>query len=205
MLVSHSLPRIHPPHLLLPTWLILRHLHRFQVVFADVLNAVAVNAPSVAATATRKKCSPTSTSRGPRTNNALSWPRRTTMTQAAAPSTRPTIKRRRVHPSSSTAATLAPHCAATASHVHFSNCARTRTYQSTDAPTVFVTYDSGADGHYLSQHDRRAALPILHPSNKRVGVANRSVSKATSRACPSPGFQNALPPPTRSTISPPRS
>ena len=70
---------------------------------------------------------------------------------------------------------------ATANHVQFSDRAHIRTYQTSDVPTVFVTYDSGADGHYLSEHDRRAArLPILRPSNKRVGVANGSVSKATN-------------------------
>jgi hypothetical protein len=42
-----------------------------------------------------------------------------------------------------------------------------------------ITYDSGADGHYISEHDRiKAGLPILRRSNKRVGVANGGVSKA---------------------------
>ena len=42
-----------------------------------------------------------------------------------------------------------------------------------------VTYDSGADGHYISERDRaRAGLPILRRSNKRVGVANGNTSKA---------------------------
>ena len=40
-----------------------------------------------------------------------------------------------------------------------------------------VTYDSGADGHYISESDRRkAGLPILHKSCKCVGVANGQVS-----------------------------
>eukprot|EP00804_Cyclotella_cryptica_P026024 CCRYP_018185-RA/>CCRYP_018185-RA protein AED:0.33 eAED:0.35 QI:0/0/0/1/0/0/2/0/281 len=40
-----------------------------------------------------------------------------------------------------------------------------------------VTYDSGADGHYLSEADRHTAgLPILKPSTKQVGVANGSTS-----------------------------
>eukprot|EP00804_Cyclotella_cryptica_P013008 CCRYP_002333-RA/>CCRYP_002333-RA protein AED:0.42 eAED:0.42 QI:0/-1/0/1/-1/1/1/0/258 len=40
-----------------------------------------------------------------------------------------------------------------------------------------ITYDSGADGHYLSEADRHTAkLPILRPSTKRVGVANGSTS-----------------------------
>ena len=42
-----------------------------------------------------------------------------------------------------------------------------------------VTYNSGADGHYLSKVDRKHInLPILKKSNKRVGVANGGTSKA---------------------------
>ena len=42
-----------------------------------------------------------------------------------------------------------------------------------------VTYDSGADGHYLSEADRKTIrLPILRPSTKRVGVANGGSSQA---------------------------
>jgi hypothetical protein len=42
-----------------------------------------------------------------------------------------------------------------------------------------VTYDSGADGHYISKRDRKkAGLPILRPSTKRVGVANGGTSTA---------------------------
>ena len=41
-----------------------------------------------------------------------------------------------------------------------------------------ITYNSGADGHYISKKDREdARLPILHPSTKRVMVANREKSK----------------------------
>ena len=35
-----------------------------------------------------------------------------------------------------------------------------------------ITYDFGADGHYISKKDREARLPILRPSTKRVIVAN---------------------------------
>ena len=46
-----------------------------------------------------------------------------------------------------------------------------------DIPSV--TYDSGADGHYLNEADRRAAkLPILRPSSKQVAVANGQISNA---------------------------
>ena len=40
-----------------------------------------------------------------------------------------------------------------------------------------VTYDSGADGHYFSEADRKSAgLPILRRSTKHVGVANGGTS-----------------------------
>jgi hypothetical protein len=42
-----------------------------------------------------------------------------------------------------------------------------------------VTYDSGANGHYISKKDqRKAGLPILRPSTQKVGVANGGTSKA---------------------------
>ena len=42
-----------------------------------------------------------------------------------------------------------------------------------EAVAAMITYDSGADGHYISEKDRKAVgLPALRPSNKRVGVAN---------------------------------
>jgi hypothetical protein len=42
-----------------------------------------------------------------------------------------------------------------------------------------VTYDSGSDGLYLSEKDRRkAGLPILRPSTQTVGVTNGGTSKA---------------------------
>ncbi|KAL7502426.1 hypothetical protein ACHAXN_000718 [Cyclotella atomus] len=42
-----------------------------------------------------------------------------------------------------------------------------------------ITYDSEADGNYVSEHDRAAAgLPILRESTKRVGTANGGVSQA---------------------------
>jgi hypothetical protein len=44
---------------------------------------------------------------------------------------------------------------------------------------VLVTYDSGADGHYISEKDRRkAGLPILRTSKRTVGVANGGTSTA---------------------------
>eukprot|EP00804_Cyclotella_cryptica_P024517 CCRYP_014627-RA/>CCRYP_014627-RA protein AED:0.41 eAED:0.41 QI:0/-1/0/1/-1/1/1/0/236 len=41
-----------------------------------------------------------------------------------------------------------------------------------------VTFDSDADGHYLSETNRlTTVLPILRPSSKQVGVANGGTSK----------------------------
>jgi hypothetical protein len=42
-----------------------------------------------------------------------------------------------------------------------------------------LTYDSGANGHYISKHDQcKAGLPILRPSTWRVRVANGGTSNA---------------------------
>ncbi len=42
-----------------------------------------------------------------------------------------------------------------------------------------LTYDSGTNGHYISKHnERKAGLPILRPSTRRVGVVNGGTSKA---------------------------
>ena len=44
--------------------------------------------------------------------------------------------------------------------------------------TVMITYDSGADGHYISEDDRKTiGLPILRISAKKVGVANGNTCK----------------------------
>ncbi len=44
---------------------------------------------------------------------------------------------------------------------------------------IMITYDSGADGHYISKKNRRkAGLPIIRKSTRRVGVANGGVSQA---------------------------
>eukprot|EP00804_Cyclotella_cryptica_P013348 CCRYP_005123-RA/>CCRYP_005123-RA protein AED:0.24 eAED:0.24 QI:0/0/0/1/1/1/2/0/905 len=62
--------------------------------------------------------------------------------------------------------------------VHFSTTRSVRLFHSHDKPTL-ITYDSGADGHYLSEKDRiSAGLPILRNSSKRVGVANGGSSQA---------------------------
>jgi hypothetical protein len=65
-----------------------------------------------------------------------------------------------------------------ASHVHFQgDLSHTRFFSSQDVPSI--TYDSGADGHYLNESDRKAArLPILRSSSKQVAVANGQISNA---------------------------
>jgi len=47
------------------------------------------------------------------------------------------------------------------------------------ANTVQLTYNSRADGHYVSKNDRKeACMPILRSSNKKVEVANGGTCKA---------------------------
>jgi len=61
-------------------------------------------------------------------------------------------------------------------HVHFSSHTSICHYNP-NADVPMITYDSGADGHYLCEADRIAAhLPILCPSSQRVGIANGSTS-----------------------------
>ncbi len=44
-----------------------------------------------------------------------------------------------------------------------------------------LTYDSGADGNYMGEHDRKqAGLPILRKSTKQVGAANGEVSSGNN-------------------------
>jgi hypothetical protein len=48
-----------------------------------------------------------------------------------------------------------------------------------DPNVVMITYDSGADGTYISERDRvKARLPILRQSSKKVRVANGEIVKA---------------------------
>ena len=57
-------------------------------------------------------------------------------------------------------------------HLHFRSKPTIATYQQHDKTTI-LTYDSGADGHYLSEKDRKKlGLPILRISDKKVVVDN---------------------------------
>jgi hypothetical protein len=63
-------------------------------------------------------------------------------------------------------------------HVSFATHNIVHQYSSNEQP-IMVTYDSGADGHYISEKDRRkAGLPILCTFTRKVGVANGGTSKA---------------------------
>ena len=61
-------------------------------------------------------------------------------------------------------------------HVRFDTRVQVRTYGH-ESQALVVTYDSGADGHYISKADhQQARLPILRKSHKQVGVANGGTS-----------------------------
>ncbi len=63
-------------------------------------------------------------------------------------------------------------------HVSFATHTRVHQYSSDEQP-IMVTYDSGADGHYISEKDQcKAGLPILRTSTRMVGVPNGGTSKA---------------------------
>ena len=65
--------------------------------------------------------------------------------------------------------------------VRFKRETETATFRSEDEP-IIVTYDSGADGNYISEEDRaKAGLPILRASTRRVGVANGGKSTGKYR------------------------
>jgi hypothetical protein len=63
-------------------------------------------------------------------------------------------------------------------HVSFATHNKVHQYTNNEQP-IMVTYDSGANGHYISEKDQcKAGLPILRPSTQKVGVANGGTSKA---------------------------
>ncbi len=58
-------------------------------------------------------------------------------------------------------------------HVHFSLQHKVCTIKNNNV--VMMMYDSGADGHYISEQDQaKAGLPILCPSSKQIAVANHN-------------------------------
>jgi hypothetical protein len=63
-------------------------------------------------------------------------------------------------------------------HLRFTTSNKVHKYTYNKQP-IMITYDSGADGHYISKKDRcEAGLPILRPSTRKVGVANGGTSNA---------------------------
>ena len=63
-------------------------------------------------------------------------------------------------------------------HVSFATHNSVHQYINNDQP-IMVTYDSGADRHYISTKDwHQAGLPILQTSTRKVKVANGGTSNA---------------------------
>ncbi len=64
-------------------------------------------------------------------------------------------------------------------NVSFTKPNKVHLFNATSTPSIMLTYKSGADGHYISEHDQhKAGPPILRPSTWQVGVANRGTSNA---------------------------
>jgi hypothetical protein len=64
-------------------------------------------------------------------------------------------------------------------HVSFAKQNKVHLFDATSTPSIMLTYDSGANGHYISKQDQcNTGLPILRPSTQQVGVANGSTSNA---------------------------
>ncbi len=63
-------------------------------------------------------------------------------------------------------------------HVRFAKHNKVHLFSNIETP-IMVTYNLGADGHYISKKDRRkVGLPIIQKSTRQVGVANGGVSQA---------------------------
>ncbi len=63
-------------------------------------------------------------------------------------------------------------------HVRFAKHNKIHLFSNTETP-IMVTYNLGADSHYISKKDcHKAGLPIIKKSTRRVGVANGGVSQA---------------------------
>jgi hypothetical protein len=61
-------------------------------------------------------------------------------------------------------------------HVRFAKHNKVHLFSNTETP-IIVTYNLGADGHYISEKDRRkVGLSIIQKSTRWVGVANGGVS-----------------------------
>jgi hypothetical protein len=57
-------------------------------------------------------------------------------------------------------------------HIRFAKNNKVHLFDKAET-SIMITYDSGADGHYISKKDRRkAGLPIIRKSTRQVGMAN---------------------------------
>ncbi len=62
-------------------------------------------------------------------------------------------------------------------HVNFAKQNKVHLFDATTTPSIMLTYDSGANRHYINEQDQcKAGLPILRPSTQWVGVANIGTS-----------------------------
>ena len=67
--------------------------------------------------------------------------------------------------------------ATTNRRVQFTPQAEVRHYHNRNTKPLIVTYNSVADGHYISERDRKkAGLTIIRKPTKQVGVANGGTS-----------------------------
>jgi hypothetical protein len=63
-------------------------------------------------------------------------------------------------------------------HIRFAKNNEVHLFDNAETP-IMITYNSGADGHFISKKDRRkAGLPIIQKSTRQVGLANGGVSQA---------------------------
>ncbi len=75
-------------------------------------------------------------------------------------------------------------------HIRFAKHNKVHLFSNTETP-IMVTYDLGADNHYINEKDRRkAGLPIIQKSTRQVGVTNGGVSQALTTTIQGPVSQS---------------
>jgi hypothetical protein len=76
-------------------------------------------------------------------------------------------------------------------HVSFAKQNEVHLFNAASTPSIMLTYDSGANRHYISKHDQhKAGLPILRPSHSESG--SQMEAQATPNTSPSSPFENYL-------------
>jgi hypothetical protein len=64
-------------------------------------------------------------------------------------------------------------------HVSFAKQNKVHLFDATSTSSIMLTHGSGANGHYISEHDQhKAGLPILRTSTLQVGVIYGGTSNA---------------------------